>query len=583
MPDELAFEMADDPRTGAAPVALDVTSRLQLLTGEIGSGKSLFAERLLQASIDALLAGTSRQIPLYLEARSSTQLLIERVLQLAEPVGSLDEDGCLVILDGLDEIGAAAALALTDDARRLVYTHPNVRVVVVARPVPAILAEFAQHVIRIPLLEIGDAIALVNRVSGRTDGLAMPSWPESLREALRRPLFAILFAVTQCQHGDSWPTRADLVRALVEQSLGRTQARRESADPLLRRLAVRAIDSGNSLILAAEIAPYAELAPLLESRLITSRDDTVGFPLVIFAEWFAARSIMDGDPAVGEVCEDRQRLRRWLPALELSINGSSFVDASRVLGPICSQHPALASQLAQRAFPDARPPSEQRDWRQLGSEVRAAMEHWAAGLGPLAPIVGPVDADGKAFSVGIRVAPDRSLVVAWLPPGQGDGPVTELSVGFDQAPPGRYWHWRWAAPRGRAWAWRWAYETLRRHLKTELDRCGLPAPPSLAAEYLWQAACSVMGRGSVSGAPISVSQLSSALTRYPPHGIVQARGLSFELGAMREAVGSLVGDELQAPWPGPDEQGGSVRLERVSAADASRAGRGCLSSRSQRA
>lgn len=558
VPDKLAFEMADDPRTGAAPVALDVTSRLQLLTGEIGSGKSLFAERLLQASIDALLEGTSREIPLYLEARSSPRLSTERVLELAEPIGSLDEDGCLVILDGLDEIGAAA-VALIDDARRLVYTHPNVRVVVVARPVPSILGEFARHVVRIPLLEIGDAVALVNRVSGRTDELVTPSWPESLSEAVRRPLFAILFAVTRSQRGDSWPTRAELVHALVEQSLGRAQARRESADPLLRRLAVRAVDSGNSLVPASEVGPYAELAPLLESRLVMSRDDSVGFPLVIFAEWFAARSVLDGDPAVTEICEDRERVRRWLPAFELSVSAaSSFTDASRVLGPVCSRHPALASQLTQRAFPDATPLNEHWDWRQLGDEVRAATEQWAAGLGRLAPVVGHVSDDGKACSVGIRISTDRSLIVAWFRPGQGDRPVTELPIDFQEAPHGRYLTWRWGAPRGRAWAWRWAFETLRDGLKRELDRCGLPAPPSLDAEYLWQAASSIIGRNTSAQGPISVAELVNRLRHYPVGGIVRTSGgLSFESSTMRDAVGRLSGEELQPPWPGPDEQGGS--------------------------
>jgi hypothetical protein len=81
----------------------------------------------------------------------------------------------------------------------------------------------------------------------------------------------------------------------------------------------------------------------------------------------------------------------------------------------------------------------------------------------------------------------------------------------------------------------------------------------LAAEYLWQAASSIMGRKWLAQQdPISVSQLASALNRYPSHGVLHtSRGLSFELSTMREAVGRIASEELQPPWPGPDEQEGS--------------------------
>ena len=151
------------------------------------------------------------------------------------PVGSV-----LVVIDGLDEAPVERRVELARAARRLTFEYPSARVLVTSRPLSDLSPEFDDFFIDVPPLTREQTFALITRVAGRdVDEWTFRDLPESFIQAIARPLFAILVGVSQ--RGEALVPvpkgRSPLLSQLVEASLGRANARQESADPLLRKLA----------------------------------------------------------------------------------------------------------------------------------------------------------------------------------------------------------------------------------------------------------------------------------------------------------------------------------------------------------
>ena len=108
VPSELANELANDRSIGdvlAAPHA-----NLQVVIGDVGSGKSLAASRLFQHAIDNALQDATKPFPVFVNARDlQHEPITEYIKRQTDGFVQPFHQRTLIIIDGLDEKGVLQA------------------------------------------------------------------------------------------------------------------------------------------------------------------------------------------------------------------------------------------------------------------------------------------------------------------------------------------------------------------------------------------------------------------------------------------------------------------------------------------
>ena len=550
----VADKMASDLATGLLAVPLFDRSRFVILRGEIGSGKSLAAERVFQSAVERSREAETEGVPAFIEART-----IQRSLEAhLRDNGFVDvtRDPTLVVVDGLDEADPSRRIDLARQARRLVLTYPSLRVLVTSRPIPELNSEFTSSFVDVPPLTREESAALMSRVAETTIHLFDDS--ESYLEAVLRPLFAILVGVTQRDRSFSLLPRGQLLSRLVELSLGRVSAHRESADPLLRRLARLTVDRGGQAVPLEEVAPYSEVAPLLQSRLVVERDGCLRFSLSILAEWFAARELeLHAESGTG-IAQDPERLDRWLIPLQICIATSGRSTVSRLMEPLASTRPAKAAKVLDETFPEWGTSAEARhlpSWRECGKQLRGAMQGWTDGLGPVRDHIAPIGPKGRLRTVGVRRHDPSTLTVSWARQQASPG-VVQLPRDYDKEIEWSSWTRKLGINAHSAWAWQWTREYLDHHLVQLIRHRGLPPTESLLPELIWRLAVRVMSpRDWWTSEPIERRKLLVRLSEIPALSSIRDDAVPNTYVAVRDvvqAISETAPSQITPPWAGPE-------------------------------
>ena len=248
---EEAHTLAADPAVGApgADLASELSRRaVSVLAGEVGAGKSLTLDRMLQRAIKRLREEPGAPLPVRVEAWEVEGRLrdavVERTRSLGGSAGDVRTRGAYVLVDGAEEEGSARAARLVKEARILAGTWPNTTVVVAGRPLPE-LAEDRER-LEVPELSEDESYALIDTITGEVPAVAVTHrWPESVKEAIRRPLFAVLVASDMRERGSYNPrSTGEMLTALVERALRRSG--NAVSTTRLRELAVAVMGRGGT-------------------------------------------------------------------------------------------------------------------------------------------------------------------------------------------------------------------------------------------------------------------------------------------------------------------------------------------------
>ena len=320
VPRDIALQMLEQTHVGSAPPELLPTRDhpLSLLTGDFGIGKSLAAERALQAAIAASQEGQVTAIPVLVQADELDGPLEVVVGQQATELGDPLTDGVFLVVDGLEQAGVGDALTILNETRTLVETWPRTLALVTSRalPVPTPIEETR------PLPPLSDQAAqdLIARVSRRAVTPALVHrWPQPVREASSRPLFAILLGGYLREQTPVLPrSQADLISQLVDRSLLAAGLQDREARPVLGRLAVAITRRGGGRIQANEVADPVALEDLASAGLVVMHDGVVKFPLPILLQWFSAHALGEGLVSLSEIARSGPMLDRWRYALVIA-------------------------------------------------------------------------------------------------------------------------------------------------------------------------------------------------------------------------------------------------------------------------
>jgi hypothetical protein len=575
---ELARELADDPTVGALSSELSSVPEgtVRVLEGHLGIGKSLLGERLHQHQIQQARLHVDAPVPVWLQARDLRGDLATTVIALGRGLGDPHRTGAAVVIDGLDEDGSRIAADLIEQARVLVHSWPMTGVLLTTRPGPAINDD---ERVAAPLLSDDQADALVQRIAadGESFDHWLWRWPEearaALRETLRTPLFASIMGTLR-REGQAAPlSPAELVEHLVDRGLhiasrGASTHTEHTIRSLLCRVAVATTQRGGRLPLV-EVGSHADQAAVLASRLVAQQGATLAFPLPLLEQWFAAQALLDGLVDFLPLVEDLRQLEPWRWPLVMATRVGSHQPVTHLLEPLAVRHPGLAGWIIHQAEENRwrhQPPAAPPPARESGQRVRSAMQAWVTGLGPLAPDLAPVRADGRLQPTGVRVD-GTHVTTAWY---RG---YDELAVIADlpreipwRAVRHNWWLIRSGSPGSAStWAWPWTMGSLRTVLEKRLRRRALRPRPGgvLEREARWRLCNGILGRGRLTVRPVEVREVLAAihdkLARVPQDAVSVRFGFT-GLGALSDReLRQLAADleqsgltSIEAPWEPPD-------------------------------
>lgn len=503
---EIAITLADDQSLGTPPDYLTLKpGSVKVLTGELGLGKTLIAQRLFQLAVAQAIDNPHTPIPIYIElGRLQNVNSLEEIVQAeSSGLGDLEVQGASIFLDGLDEVDSRLASQLLSEAYILAGTLPETNILITSRPILCLEELEKSSQVSVKSLSEQQAYELIERISGqKVIAMTISGWTESVKDAIRRPLFTLILASYLQQNTAQAPrSEGELLSWLVRDALRRAKVDFYDYMPLLQQLAVLATESSNGWVRAADLASIENVwEPLLEVGLVVTRSrDVISFPLPILTEWFAAQSLADDPSIIKDCVHSPERLERWRYPLVIAVATLSHDLASQLLKPIAETYPTFAAEIVlasssrwgTREIPL---PSVQHCGRQL----QQAMQAWVNGFGKLSVMISPVKQDGSLPCVGTRITAgtENHLQAAWYKGTANLEDTVELPLDWDSGYSQERDNWSYgkmARPSHEAaWAWRWTLDTLIHHLgwKLEFPILEIDSEPFIR-EAAWRAALAI--------------------------------------------------------------------------------------------
>jgi len=558
LPLEKAIELYSDNSIALPPHQLITRlkeSNLQVVTGNLGSGKSLLAERIFQEVIKSSVGDPKQPIPVFIQASTGLDDLERRVLEESKGLGNPKTQGAFVIVDGVDESGLGNSIKVLNEARYLTQAWENTYILITSRPSHAFKGE---EIYKIGGLEVEEIVSIAQKTSNiELRPSFVRSQSEPVRNIIAHPLFAILWArFLERQDIGFAGSTGDLISFLVEDV---TQNLEDKVHGLLEVVGTRVINDGGVFIPWREIISRSDLNLILETRLVSIVDQKIGFPLPVLAEWFAAQGLVNNRMDINELCRDFLRLERWRYPLIIIASQYNHDDVSRILTPVIEHNPGLAAGIVTegiRGFglePNQPLPSSV----ECGERIRQAHSAWVTGLGELAKHISPVASDGTLDTIGVNANGDR-LVIAWNKDRDIEGGIVELPaggiMGLPEASPG--WYIAKSGPVGpkMAWAWRWSLDELTDNMSGFIrSRAYLPRGGHMYREKMWELALQVMDRGDLYDGDIQLDELSARLKDWIPDFHEDQRTQWHDL---LEYIHNKIGEGegiLIPPWPTGDD------------------------------
>jgi hypothetical protein len=502
VPDERVDAVLDWMDTSSEPVVEVPPGSVKVLVAPLGAGKSEQAERWLAEGLREAEADPEMAAPLWLDARRAVQDLQAAVVRETRDSA---RSPSRIVIDDLDGVSAQQAAQLLDDARVMVTTWPNTRVLATCRPGIAVTGVITHTLAPWPPQKGKE---LVDLVTGETTRL--PLHEREVLDLLTSPLQALSVAARLLAGRDTRVSSLELLSGLATTVIQRKRPGRHGAQTWdgLARLAARLLDAG-APISAQSFGHEADVWDLTETGLVVNDGMGLRFALPVFEQHFGAQALRKGRVRI-EDAAGLDAFPRWRYAIAFALNTAEPGEAEDLMLRLTRTNPAAASWTLDEL--DRSGPTRSLDLREavlaaktamerlhrrqernayptallVGEWLREAMNAYVDGLGPLAHSL-PELRDGRLPRWGVW-AHEGHMAIS---PSRFSSEPPEVTPLLDhprtsENPEWRFWKEQ-LFPREPLGRWAWARDRLREqlHLLVERGALSVPATSPLARERLW--------------------------------------------------------------------------------------------------
>ena len=420
--DNIATELSKDLSVG--DVLGSPCSGLYIVYGDQGSGKTLAAERLFQRWLKQSLYDSSLPFPLFIKSMDLNESLNEYFSKMTQGYSSPAIQGAAIIIDGIDEIGLTRANLLLEQSRVFVDANPKAIIIITSRQLPGLKISNIKQ-IDIPTMDDEQVTDLISKIAERVvNRTGMYTWSESIRDAVRYPLFAIMMGVELRDDSKFIATRPSQLVNLLAQRAARDA---EEKDWLLQKLASEVVKAGTRVSKSAISKKRLDQGILINSRLVNEQEGKVDFTLSIFREFYAARAIIEETVSIDSIIPASDR---WLIPLAIVMEEDKEI-GNELINKIVLSDPGFASLLLKglvnRWSENKTDASSLGTTEEVGQKIWDAMDTWRRSLGELFSIIGPVSPKGCTATLGIHIS-DYEVVTSWYQDTDTMPSVVELQI-----------------------------------------------------------------------------------------------------------------------------------------------------------
>jgi hypothetical protein len=552
---ETAHALEEDKEINKLRFSWDPNEKpICMLVGDYGIGKTLQSELVYQKSIKNYMADKKARIPIFLKSKDVVgnlkNIIEEETYRLS---GSLYSNGAIVIIDGADEIGINAGNNLLEEVRFLTEIWGKSSFLITSRPTP--MYAQSEETVFLPNFSERDSLRLIKVVSDIDVHVGIGyHWPKSIKDAMKRPLFAILIGIYLKDRDMRLATSVgELLTHLIEKSLPSESVESNKTYFLLQQLAMLTTDRGGKSVPRSEIGFGNEIKQLLESRLVIQENDNLSFALPLFTQWFASQALISGLKKITEIVNTQEILDNWYYAFVILVSTYNHDRVFDIFSPIVKSNPGYASRivdegLASWGFSEEVVPPPALE---CGRRVRATMKSWVDGIGSLATLIAPIK-DGRVRTLGVRVS-ESMLITSWY---YGEENIDDIILLSNSDFRNINWPSIFSARPGKqsAWALRWSLNQLQSKLQNLLKNRALPISNGiLFNEKMWNSILGLMNKGNLYDKPILLETIQNKINKFDGEAeVIQISREQININEVKQYIDDLIKNdikELTPPWP----------------------------------
>lgn len=523
--------------------------RLIVIVGEFGMGKSFAID---QINLD-LLTRAEKELDFPIPISLNAAQLDTDVQSYLENIIVDNHREYWILVDGMDEVSVSITSNILDNMRIATERWDNIRIILTSRP-QSILNNITEKVYMKGLSET-EAINLINFINNEEKLYHLHSLPGNIKDAVKRPLFAILLGIYLRKNNSLLPkTSGELLAFLIEKSLEKVEINESQTKQLLMKLAVKSTFRGNIPVEKYEVADLDEISDLLNSGIIVEENDYLSFVLPILNQWFAAKALSEGMVSIDQIFENNN-IDYWKYPLIVLITIFKENKIDNLLSKIVEKDPGFAAILIEESIEKWGSHTNKNPLSafQSGEKIRIAMTSWVKSLGNLAEVIAPVDINRNILPIGVK-KDGEWIDISWY---KGKKKIPEINVFENRIDVFEWKSWRGAIPRGQSWYWRWTLEELRDNLTKIIKNKSLPICTEIIyKELMWSATLKVIKKGSLYTKEVSLEEIKSSLNReYQNKSYIEVDKTIVPMSMYMDYITVLENkgiDVVECPLPGED-------------------------------
>lgn len=355
---------------------------VKFLVGDFGSGKSHLLYTSMLILIDRYLKKETDKLPVFFEASDIKQY--NSIQEYCQKF-TINFEQAIIIIDSLDEVDYQMIEKIVNEVDYLDNRYDEINIIIGSRHMSFLVDR--TRIVEMPLLSDNEINELYAKITGDSHFRVEYRFgkdKQRMEMILRKPFFAIIYAIYMKDHDLCLRNEADLVNCFIEKSLQPFLLKNPKIYMYFEKLSILSIDRNYGSIHKSEIPVDINVEELIKSGFIRMQgSENIIFTLPILVQWLGARAIREKLADFFEIVNDESRLLKWRYSLSIMFNQMTYEESENYFSYLVENKVGLVGLIIRDGI-SFEGEIDISDSLQSGQKLYKCMQSWAKGLGNLA-------------------------------------------------------------------------------------------------------------------------------------------------------------------------------------------------------